>query len=223
MDVQQIPDFPILDLEYLKDLTVGIYQINLTPSYVQDKLQREGQEEFQVEMMRAVQRLPQPGLIRVRIFLRFRNATKYQLWIAYRPNNEEEAANDADEGDELGDYCTCKSGARTLVTYAHIANVLWYVGYAQHQQNIIQPSALVAARTTGRMEERDQSRAAVDSGTAEPENKRPGTSEPAADGTSRRREDVQMTATTTTADDARQPDHHCQERSDGASTGSTRA
>lgn len=42
LDVQQILDFPILDLKYLKDLTVGISQINLAPSYVQDKLQREG-------------------------------------------------------------------------------------------------------------------------------------------------------------------------------------
>ncbi|XP_025264350.1 uncharacterized protein LOC112637886 [Camponotus floridanus] len=138
LDVQQILDFPILDLEYLKDLTVGIYQINLAPSYVQDKLQREGQEEFHVEMMRNVQRLPQPGLMRVRIFSRFRNATKYQLWIKYRHNNDQEPADAVDELIQ-GYYCTCKSGARTLGTCAHIASVLWYVGYAQHQQNIKYP------------------------------------------------------------------------------------
>ncbi|KMQ97459.1 hypothetical protein RF55_2196 [Lasius niger] len=114
LDVQQILDFPILDLEYLKDLTVGIYQINLAPSYVQDKLQREGQEEFHVEMMRNIQRLPQPGLMR----------------------------EPADVVDELvqGYYCTCKSDARMLGTCAHIASALWYVGYAQHQQNIKYPS-----------------------------------------------------------------------------------
>ena len=29
--------FPILDINYLKDLTVGIYQIYLVPGYIQDK------------------------------------------------------------------------------------------------------------------------------------------------------------------------------------------
>lgn len=139
LNVQQILDFPILDLEYLKDLTVGIYQINLAPSYVQNKLQREGQEEFHVEMMRNVQRLPQPGLMRIKIFSKFRKATKYQLWIVYRPNNDQEPADVVDELVQ-GYYCTCKSGARTLGTCAYIASVLWYVGYAQHQQNIKYPS-----------------------------------------------------------------------------------
>lgn len=37
----QLLDFPVLTLDFLKDLTVGIYQIRLAPSYVQDKLQRE--------------------------------------------------------------------------------------------------------------------------------------------------------------------------------------
>lgn len=37
-------------------------------------------------------------------------------------------------------YCTCKSGARTLGTCAHIASVLWYIGYARHEQNIRYPS-----------------------------------------------------------------------------------
>lgn len=140
LNAQEILDFSILDLDYLKDVTVGIYQVKLAPSYVQDKLQREGDEEFQVEMMRNELRLPEPGLMRVRIFSRFRNATKYQLWIAYRPNNEQE--NEEEEEEELiqGYYCTCKSGARTLGTCAHTASVLWYVGYAQHQQNIKYPS-----------------------------------------------------------------------------------
>lgn len=35
---QDLSDFPILNVDYLKDLTVGIYQINLAPSYIEDKL-----------------------------------------------------------------------------------------------------------------------------------------------------------------------------------------
>jgi len=42
LNVQHVPDFPILDLHFLRDLTVGIYQIHLAPSYIQDKLQKRG-------------------------------------------------------------------------------------------------------------------------------------------------------------------------------------
>ena len=29
-------------------------------------------------------------------------------------------------------YCTCKAGARTAVSCAHVASILWYLGYARH-------------------------------------------------------------------------------------------
>lgn len=34
LNYRDVADFSILDLNYLKDLTVGIYQINLAPSYI---------------------------------------------------------------------------------------------------------------------------------------------------------------------------------------------
>lgn len=89
-ELNQIHDFPLLALEYLKKLTVGIYQLNLAASYVQDKQDRESTEVFEVEMMRDHDRIPEPGLLRVRAYFRFRNATKYQLWIAYTPVSEAE-------------------------------------------------------------------------------------------------------------------------------------
>ncbi|GLV46425.1 hypothetical protein CBL_20765 [Carabus blaptoides fortunei] len=45
-----IPAFPVLDLEYLRDLTLGVYQVNLAPSYIQDKLIRENVDEIQVDI-----------------------------------------------------------------------------------------------------------------------------------------------------------------------------
>lgn len=47
----QIIDFAVLSLNYLKIVTIGIYQIQLAPSYIQNKLQRDEAEEFQVEML----------------------------------------------------------------------------------------------------------------------------------------------------------------------------
>lgn len=40
----------------------------------------------------------------------------------------------------LSYYCTCKSGARTLGTCAHIASVVWFLGYARHMENVHYPS-----------------------------------------------------------------------------------
>ncbi|KYN21785.1 hypothetical protein ALC57_05107 [Trachymyrmex cornetzi] len=42
----QLNDFPLLGLDLLKELTTGIYQIKLAPSYIQDKSQRDDDEEF---------------------------------------------------------------------------------------------------------------------------------------------------------------------------------
>lgn len=134
MDADQLDDFPVLTIEYLEGLTAGTYQIKLAPSYVQDKMQRDDSDEFQVEMLNNDNRLPEPGFLRVRVFSRFRNRTRYQLWISYFPNANV-------ENDPIrGYYCTCKTGARTLGTCVHITSVLWYLGYARLQDNVHYPS-----------------------------------------------------------------------------------
>ena len=38
-----------------------------------------------------------------------------------------------------GNYCTCQSGSRTFCTCAHVASILWYLGYARHQPHIKYP------------------------------------------------------------------------------------
>lgn len=46
LDAKQAPNFPRLSLKYLRNITFGEYQLNLTPAYIQDKLQRENEEVF---------------------------------------------------------------------------------------------------------------------------------------------------------------------------------
>lgn len=135
-----VQNFPLLTLDFLRDLTIGVYQVNLSPSYVQDKLRREANEEFQLKVFRDPQNdaIPRNGLLRVRIFSIFRNATKYQLWIAFKPTDENEGEDD--DSPVLGHYCTCKSGARSLGTCAHVASVVWFLGFARHDPNVRYPS-----------------------------------------------------------------------------------
>lgn len=126
---------PRLTLDHLRDLTVGVYQVNLAPSYIQDKIQRDGQEEFQLDEF-----IDEPGFIRVRLYSRFRNATKYQLWIAYDSIEDNEHNNDIHDNIIHGYYCTCKTGARSIGSCAHVASVLWYLGYARHEPNVSYPA-----------------------------------------------------------------------------------
>lgn len=132
---RDIPEFPVFDLQFLHQLTQGIYQIELSPSYISDYLDHEGRDIFELDRNRVDR-----GLLRIRIYSRFRRATKHQLWIAFAINYNEEDRMDVADNPILGYYCTCKSGARTLGCCAHVASVLWYLGWARHQVHIKYPS-----------------------------------------------------------------------------------
>jgi len=113
LDENQAQDFPRLDLQYLCDICLGVYQVNVASGYIQDKLKREDNDVFQYD-----QNHVEPNLIRVRVFSRFRNAGRHQLWISFNVDN------DINDSPITGYYCTCKCGSRTVRTCAHVASTL---------------------------------------------------------------------------------------------------
>lgn len=138
-----IPLFPHLTLQYLKELTFGTYQLHLSPSYVQDSLLRniEDMNEEDEQMIELDLNTNGPGFFRTRIYSRFSNAKTHQVWVHF---NEEfldnRNGNDNPAEPILGYYCTCKVGTRTLGTCAHVACILWYLGYARNAENVKYPS-----------------------------------------------------------------------------------
>ncbi|KYN15062.1 hypothetical protein ALC57_12725 [Trachymyrmex cornetzi] len=74
LDENQLLDFPILDIDYLQDLTVAIYQIGLAFSYVQDKIMRDDTEILELDLHRV-----QPNILRLRVYSRHKNRTRYNL------------------------------------------------------------------------------------------------------------------------------------------------
>ena len=140
IDHRDVPDFPILDLDYLKHLTIGVYQINLAPGYVQDTVLRNNDDELQLD-----EHVTTPGFIRVRVYSRYRARTRHQLFIAYRILDD----NQEDDEDDLidGYYCTCQTGARTLGCCAHVACIFWFLGYARHEENIKYPDSSLLNHT----------------------------------------------------------------------------
>lgn len=131
MDAALFPSFPRITLDYLKDLIFGSYQIRLAPSYIQDKLLRDDVDIFQVDSSRT-----EEGFLRVRVYSRFRNSTKYQIFVKFTPWDPNLLPNDEPI---KGYYCQCKTGARTLGTCAHVVAVIWYMGWARHQNNVKYP------------------------------------------------------------------------------------
>ena len=79
-------------------------------------------------------------LLRIRLFSRFRNSTRYQIYIHFNAAAVENEEQDQEIVPILGHYCTCKSEAKTLGCCAHIASVLWYLGHARHEARVKYPS-----------------------------------------------------------------------------------
>lgn len=136
--------FPRLTIEQLNDLTFGTYQIYLSPSYIQDTLLRADHEiADQQHVEFDAHYIDEYGFVRFRIFSRFRNAGQHQLWIAFNEEYVEDNPQLEDNEPILGYYCVCKSGARTLGMCSHIAALIWFLGYARHQDVVKYPSLQV--------------------------------------------------------------------------------
>ncbi|OWF49584.1 uncharacterized protein LOC110451517 isoform X2 [Mizuhopecten yessoensis] len=108
-------NFPKLDETDLRNITCGSYQLKLASSYMQEHI--NGDCEMQVHK-------ENDNLIRVRLQSRHVSSKQYLLWIEHDCVNV------------VAWYCKCRAGARVVGVCAHIAAVLWYLGYARHHPNV---------------------------------------------------------------------------------------
>ena len=65
----------------------------------------------------------QEGVLKSQIRSRHTSSKTYNLWIEYSTGLSP----------ITGWFCTCKSGVRVVGCCAHIASVLWYLGFERHQ------------------------------------------------------------------------------------------
>ena len=120
-DMAAVPTFPSLSLSYLRGKACGKYQLKQAKSYTREHMTATG--EYRIEVHKDAD-----DLIRVRIQSRHVSAKKYFLWVRY---------SDSENADDpiSAWYCQCKAGMRTVGCCAHVASVLWYLGYSRHAQN----------------------------------------------------------------------------------------
>ncbi|XP_069130866.1 uncharacterized protein [Argopecten irradians] len=135
-------DFPRLTLDNLRNITLGVYQVKQAPSYTKEHLDSEGYEMMLCQDL--------PDLLKVKIQSRHSKKAVHSLWVQYSSEREE----------IRGWYCTCKVGARVVGCCAHVASVLWYLGYKRHTEyvatkNSLSSMFLDAATNSGTFSEND--------------------------------------------------------------------
>ncbi|XP_061180161.1 uncharacterized protein LOC133188674 [Saccostrea echinata] len=106
-------DFPRLSEEDLCNLTIGVYQLKLAKGYTAQHMDEEGDYVIMVNA-------DIPDVLWIRIRSRHISGKQYLLWIEHS------------EGAVTGWYCQCRAGARVVGACAHVASVLWFLGYERH-------------------------------------------------------------------------------------------
>lgn len=106
-------NFPAMTEEEIRGLAIGVYQVGLAKSYVQEHFNENSEFEVMVNQL-------DPHLICAKLQSRHVSSKSYLLWIMF------------DEVHVTSWYCRCRTGSRVVGMCAHIASVLWYLAYARH-------------------------------------------------------------------------------------------
>lgn len=102
-------DFPVLSLEDLQTLTLGVYQTGLAKRYAKRHLNES--DDFEIKLNTEF-----ANIVRAKIGSRFTSGKVHHLWIDFVPGVM------GVEG-IAGYYCRCKQGARTMGCCSHICTV----------------------------------------------------------------------------------------------------
>lgn len=108
-------EFPRLSEEDIRNLTVGVYQLKLAPSYTREHLDSDG--SFDVLICNH-----EPDLLCAKIQSRHVSSRGYRVWIQYS------------EVQVIGWYCQCKVGTRVVGKCSHVTSIIWYLGLGRFNE-----------------------------------------------------------------------------------------
>ena len=114
----ELTDFPTINLTELREITLGVYQLCQAPNYSREHVSEEGDYIFSAVS-------DETGLLKVKIQSRHTQSTLHTVWVKYSAQSS--------DGEKInGWYCTCKVGARVVGCCAHVASIIWYLGYGRN-------------------------------------------------------------------------------------------
>lgn len=133
--------FPKLSYVDLKSISFGVYQIHQSKLYAYDHIRLNNNHfilyTFPEECSKFWENFKtengKPVLLMINIKSRFVSARKYRAYVLYDANKQ-------DVGSVLGYYCSCKNGLRTVGCCSHTMTIIYYLGWAQHNGGIKEPS-----------------------------------------------------------------------------------
>lgn len=112
--------FPSMTEDDIRSLAIGVYQVNLAKSYATEHL--NDNSEFEVLVYKQ-----DDQLLCAKLQSRHVSSRSYHLWVQF------------DEVTVQSWYCKCRTGSRVVGMCAHIASVVWYLGYARHLSEPFSP------------------------------------------------------------------------------------
>ncbi|XP_076085751.1 uncharacterized protein LOC143056545 [Mytilus galloprovincialis] len=119
IDASSAPSFPRLSEEDIRNITVGVYQLKLAPSYTREHLDDDGNYEvFTCDH--------EENLLCAKIQSRHISSKCYRVWVKY------------DDISVVGWYCQCKAGSRVVGTCSHVTALIWYLGIGKYTDNIFE-------------------------------------------------------------------------------------
>ncbi|KAH3708269.1 hypothetical protein DPMN_067716 [Dreissena polymorpha] len=109
----EVQGFPRLSDEQLSELTLGVYQLRLSSSYMQEHT--TGNCDIKVHVH-------EQSLISAKLQSRHTSSRRYMLWIRHSEDMVESW------------HCQCKTGSRVVGMCSHIAAVVWFLSAGRYQK-----------------------------------------------------------------------------------------
>lgn len=135
----QLPElhvFPVMEMRDLIMFGLGTYQIKQARSYYGEHIRQNG--TFRVEVDTNLDRFPSNKLLlRGKIRSRHISNRQYFTYILLNLNGEDWCQRIEEY------YCTCIIGKRTVGSCAHVMTIVWYLGWARHQDSILPPASFL--------------------------------------------------------------------------------
>lgn len=139
--IPQLNMFPTMEMSDLILFSLGTYQIKQARSYYGEHIRANGtfvvevSDEFSVANVPGIQSSHETLLIRGRVRSRHHSNKIYYTYVLLKNNQSN------DWQDMIcGYYCSCVIGKRTVGSCAHVMTLIWYLGWARHQENIAPPA-----------------------------------------------------------------------------------
>lgn len=134
MEATDVVDFPRMSFDELLIFAIGSYHVKLARSYCYEHIRETG--VYSIEVYRHPERVNfneegENTLMRCRIHSRHITTRTYYCYIAYNSHAVTEY------------YCSCIHGRRTLGSCAHIISIIYYLAWARHEGDMIQPAGFL--------------------------------------------------------------------------------